>query len=195
MTDKERFLIFTSNQALQKADAIVMLEGDKFSRIKKSCQLVLDSWADKLIFSGGIHNPSYGSYAYEYCLPTLLKTGIKEEQIVHENISQHTRGQAEEVIKICIQNEWKKIILVASHYHQYRAFLTFLKVLEEQNLQQQLHIINAPVNDLDWFEETGYGKRIDLLQAEFERIETYKKTGHISEYKTAIEYFKWWNTQ
>lgn len=191
MTAKEQFLILTNTQQLQKANAVVLLEGDGFARIKKACSLVKEGWADTLIFSGGIDNESYGSFTLQKCYPFIIAEGIQPQQIIHEATSQHTRQQAEEVVKICKQNGWTKIILVASYYHQFRAFLTFLKVLEEENLDRFIQIINYPVKDLSWIEETGWGKRIDLLQSEFDKIELYKSKGHISDYSEANKYYTW----
>ncbi len=190
MTEQEIFVALVSNDQVEKADVVILLEGDGFARVEKACSLIANGWAGTLVFSGGIEKLAYGSYPYKMCEEQILKAGIKQEQIIVEAISQHTRQQAEEVIALCEKNNWTKIILVATHYHQYRAFLTFLKVLEEKKLDKTIQIFNAPTQ-ASWFEETGWGKRIDLLKIEFEKIEQYKQSGHISEYKTAIAYFQW----
>lgn len=191
MTSKEIFIALTCNNRLKRADAVILLEGDGFNRIKKACSLVREGWADILVFSGGVESLSYGSYSFEMCIDKILKEGLSADQIIHEKISLHTRQQAEEIIKLCVEKSWKKIILVATHYHQYRSFLTFLKVLEEQKLDRAIEIINAPATEVNWFEQVDWGIRFDILQKEFEKIETYKCSGHISDYKTAIEYYKW----
>jgi hypothetical protein len=190
MTDRELFLVLCFNQKIIKANAVVLLEGDGFSRLKKACSLINEGWSNTLVFSGGADNPAYGSYTYHQCLPLIIDGGVKKEQIIWESESKHTREQAENVVQICIEKEWSKIILVATHFHQPRAFLTFLKVLEEKKSERTIDIINASAY-ADWMEETTWGKRIDLLDVEFEKIETYKQSGHISDYKTAIDYFKW----
>ncbi len=189
MTAKEQFLILTNTQKLQKANAVVLLEGDGFTRIHKACSIVIQGWADILVFSGGVENESYGSFPFGKCYDLILAAGVKHEQIIHEAKSKHTRQQAEEVITICKEKGWKKIILVATHYHQYRAFLTFLKVLEEKKIEHSIHIINAPANT-DWFQKMPWGKRIELLDNEFERIEKYKTLGHVSTYENAIKYYE-----
>jgi len=187
VTVKEKFLALVNTQQLQKADAVVLLEGDGYARINKACSLVNNGWADFLIFSGGIENIEYGSFPFEKCKDKILATGINETKIIVEQKSQHTRQQAEEVTKLCTSKGWNKIILVATHYHQYRAFLTFLKVLEEQGLDNAISIINAPAT-ATWFEQTNWGKRISLFESEFDKIEQYTNFGHISTLENALQY-------
>ena len=122
-------------------------------------------------------------------VPAFLKAGISRDAIIMEDISLNTREQAVKVTGIISQNSWRRVILVASHYHQYRAYLTFLKVILENELK--IDIINAPANYLNWFEDMGWGRRYDLLQDEFGKIEKYGKMGHIASFEQAIEYQKW----
>ncbi len=189
MTIREKFLAIVNTQQLQKADAVVLLEGDGFARIDKACDLVNKGWANFLVFSGGIDNADYGSFPFEKCKEKILATGIDEAKIILEEVSQHTRQQAEEVLKLCLQRGWNKIVLVATHYHQYRAFLTFLKVLEETGLDNSIQIINVPAL-ATWFEQMPWGKREELLESEFEKIEKYKELGHMSNYENALQYLE-----
>ncbi len=189
MNDKEKFLVLISNERLQKADVIVLLEGDGLNRVKPAADLYLQGWADTIVVSGGIYTPDYGSYPSEYLIPELIKSGVPSEKIVIEGKSKHTREQAEEVLELARNNGWKKIILVASPHHQPRAFLTFLKVMNEKNLK--LQIINAPARELPWFEETGWGRRISLIDSEFEKIEKYIALGQMATFEEAIDYQQW----
>ncbi len=189
MNDKEKFLVLISNERLKKADAIVLLEGDGLNRVKPAADLYLQGWAGRIIVSGGIYTPDYGSYPSEYLAPELVKSGVPSEKIVIEGKSQHTREQAEEVLELARRNDWKIIILVASPHHQYRAFLTFLKVMKEKQIKIQ--IINSPARELPWFEETGWGKRITLIDSEFEKIEKYGALGQVATFEEAIEYQQW----
>jgi uncharacterized SAM-binding protein YcdF (DUF218 family) len=165
------------------------LEGDGFFRLKKAIDLYFNKYAPRIIFSGGVNNPDNGSFPAERVVPELLNHGIPKTDIIIENKSLNTRDQAVEVIKMVVSKKWKKIILVASHYHQYRAFLTFLKVLNET--KATIEIYNAPARNLPWFSATVWGKRIDLLEKEFEKIEQYSMCGHIATFIEAIGYQKW----
>lgn len=176
----------------RSSDAVILLEGDGFSRINKSCEFVSHNLANYLVFSGGIDNPSVGSFTFEKCRHIIFDTNnLPQDKLILELDSRNTREQAEQVVKICKKYNWGSIILVASHYHQFRAFMTFLKVVIEEKLENDLIIYNAPVNELNWFEDDGWGKRIDLLKNEFDKINLYQDLGHIASFEEAIKYFEW----
>lgn len=187
MTEREIFIALVSNEKLKKADAIVLLEGDGYFRVSWAVELYKRKWAPKIVASTGIDDKGYGSF------PNLEKK-LKEYKVPNKDIivdakSRHTREQAINIIEMATRKKWKKIILVASHYHQYRAGLTFLKVMQEKEIKIQ--IINSPVRDLNWFSKNSWGTRFNLLKAEFERIEKYRKLGHLATYKDAIAYQAW----
>jgi uncharacterized SAM-binding protein YcdF (DUF218 family) len=169
-----------------------LLEGDGLNRYQKAVELYNLKFADKIVFSGGITDYEYGSFPFSDVLPHILQTGVPSSDIIHEDKSLNTREQAIEVVKISIQNNWKKIILVATHEHQYRAYLTFLKEIIDS--KSNIIIYNSPARNLGWFVESGWGLRFDKLEKEFDRIEIYSKMGHLASYEQAIEYQKWKET-
>lgn len=189
MTDKEKFIALVDNDSLKKSDAIVLLEGDGLNRYEKAVDLYKAGWAERIIFSGGIVDYEYGSYPFKDVLPHIISKGVSEEVIIHEDTSQNTKEQAIEVMNIANSRSWKKLILVATHDHQYRAYLTFLKVV--LNLEAEIILYNAPVRNLKWFEDTGWGTRFSRLEKEFDRIDKYYKQGHLASFREAIEYQKW----
>ena len=189
MTDREKIIALVDNDCLRVSDAIVLLEGDGLNRYQKAVDLYNGKWADKIVFSGGITDYEYGSFPFTDVLPHILETGVPHNAIVHENRSLNTRDQAVEVIKMALENGWKKLILVATHDHQYRAYLTFLRVILDNC--PTLLLYNAPVRNLRWFTETGWGIRFDRLQNEFERIEKYSQMGHLATPKEVIDYQIW----
>jgi len=186
---REKFIVLVDNDCIKKSDAIILLEGDGLNRIQKAVELYQLGFAETLVFSGGITNYDYGSMPFSCVYPELINTGVPPSAIIHESKSQNTREQAIEVVKLANLKSWKKLILVASHYHQYRAYLTFLKELLDSN--RNIILYNAPAKDLSWFEETVWGKRFDLLGDEFDRIEKYTQLSHLSSIDEAIEYQKW----
>ena len=188
LTNREIFIALVDNDTLERSDAIILLEGDGLNRYKKAVDLYKAGFAPKIIFSGGITDYEYGSYPFADILPNILEAGVPEKDIIHEDKSANTREQAIEVLKIANKFNWQKLILVATHEHQYRAYLTFLKRVLVQN--SQIILYNAPVRNLGWFEETGWGKRIDRLKIEFERIEKYSSLGHLASYDEAVVYQK-----
>jgi len=189
MNPREEFISLVSNEPLQYADTIVLLEGDGLFRVPHAVNLYKNGWAPRILFSGGIDDKANGSFPKTEVGPELKKLGVKEEDIIFEDKSQHTRDQAVIVMNIAREMEWGKIILVASHYHQYRAFLTFLKVQKEKSFS--VRIINSPARDMPWFEKNVWGVRRDLLRSEFEKIEKFQKCGNVASFEEAIEYQRW----
>lgn len=189
ISDREKILAIVDNDCLTPSDAIILLEGDGFFRFQKAVDLYKRGMAKKIVFSGNIIDKDYGSFPFEEIKPFILESGVPEEDLIHENVSQHTRQQAIEVVKMAMANGWKKLALVASHEHQYRAYLTFLR--EVLDTKSGLILYNAPVRNLNWFVDSGWGIRYERLSAEFERIERYSAMGHLANADEVIEYQKW----
>jgi len=145
--------------------------------------------ARTIVVAGNYNNPPFSIPAKKLA-KYLVKKGIPIQKIVLEKRSENTYEQAVEVMKIVNKNSWNRIILVASHFHQLRAYLTFLKVMKDLGLKIQ--IFNAPVRELSWFSKTSLGiNRIELMEKEFEKIDQYKKNGHLITVGEAIKYQKW----
>lgn len=189
MTAREKVIALVDNDSLMKSDAIVLLEGDGFNRYEKAVSLYKQGWAPKIIFSGGIVDYEYGSFPYLDVLPHILIQGVPESDIIHEDKSLNTQEQAVEAIKLAGEKGWKRLILVATHEHQYRAYLTFLR--EVIDAKSNIILYNAPVRNLTWFTDNPWGKRFDRLEQEFERIDKYAKLGHLASYEEAIVYQQW----
>jgi uncharacterized SAM-binding protein YcdF (DUF218 family) len=189
ITEREKIMAIVDSDCLTNADAAILLEGDGLFRIEKAVDLYHKGIVKKIVFSGNIINREYGSYPYEEIKPYILKAGVPEEDIIHENRSLNTRQQAVEIIKMAADYGWKKLALVASNDHQYRAYLTFLR--EILDTKSGIILYNTPARNLNWFVDSGWGMRIDRLTAEFDRIEQYSKIGHLASASEVIEYQKW----
>lgn len=189
ITDREKMMAIVDNDCLRKSDVAVLLEGDGFFRFQKAVELYNKGMVSKIIFSGNIVNKDYGSFPFEEVKPYIIKSGVPEDDLIHENKSLQTREQAVEVIKMAISYGWKRLVLVASHEHQYRAYLTFLR--EVLDTKSGIILYNAPVRNLNWFIDSGWGTRFDRLSAEIERIEKYSTMGHLASVEEVVEYQKW----
>lgn len=190
MNNKEKYIALVANMPINKSDIIIILEGDKDNRIPHACKLYSENYADNIVFSGDVLNFSYGSYPLEYVKDTFIKYNFPTNKIIHENISTNTKEQAQQVIKLCLENNWDNIILVASNFHQYRAYLTFVKELYNKKLNNVIKMYNSPCN-IPWFEKNEWGIRFELLEDEFNKIEMYQNTNDVCSYEDAIEYIKW----
>lgn len=189
ITDREIIMAIVDNDCLTKSDVAILLEGDGFFRFQKAVELYQRGLVNKILFSGNVVDKDYGSYPYEEVKPYILKGGVSEEDLIHENRSTNTHEQAIEVIKLAKQNGWKKLVLIASHEHQYRAYLTFLREVLDSG--SDLILYNSPVRNLNWFVDSGWGMRFDRLLAEFERIESYSEKGHLASAQEVVDYQKW----
>lgn len=189
ITDREKAIAVIDNDCFTKSDVAVLLEGDGLNRFQKAVELYKKGMVNKIIFSGNIVDRDYGSFPFEEIKPFILKEGVPESDIIHENKSLNTREQAVEVITMAEENGWIKLALVASHEHQYRAYMTFLR--EVLDRKSNIILYNTPVRNLNWFVDHGWGTRFDRLSAEFDRIERYSQMGHLASFKEVIDYQKW----
>ena len=189
ITDREKILAIVDNDCLSTSDAIILLEGDGFDRFRKAVSLYKQQKAPKIVFSGNITDYDYGSFPFAEVLPRILEAGVPEDDIIHEDRSLNTREQAVEVVRMAMERGWKKLILVASHEHQYRAYLTFLR--EVLDTKSGITLYNAPARNLDWFVDKGWGTRFERLEAEILRIEKYTELGHLATAQEVIDYQQW----
>lgn len=189
ITERERVISVVDNDILKPSDAIILLEGDGLNRYQKAVELYNANIAAKIVFSGNITDYAYGSFPFPDVLPHILNAGVPMSAVIHENKSLNTKEQAVEVVKMAIENSWKRLVLVASHEHQYRAYLTFLR--EILDTKSGIILYNAPVRNLGWFHQSEWGIRFERLDQEFVRIQKYSQLGHLATYKEAIDYQKW----
>ena len=189
ITDRETIMAIVDNDCLTESDVAILLEGDGFFRLAKAVDLYKQGMVSKIVFSGNIIDKDYGSFPFEEVKPYILKEGVPESILIHEDKSLNTKEQAIEVVNMAIEKGWKRLVLVASHEHQYRAYLTFLRQVID--VDKGIIIYNAPVRNLNWFIDSGWGTRYERLLAEFERIERYTAKGDLAIADEVIEYQKW----
>src|SRR3989338_273799 len=185
---REQFMAMVDNDTIMKADAIVLLQGDGHNRVTKTYELWEAGYAPIVVISGGAFNEAYGSFDCDGLRNKLMEFGVPADRIVVECLSENTYEQGKQVVKLAVESGWSTLILVASHYHQYRAYLTFLQAMKEGG--KKLHIINIPARNLSWFRKEPWGQRLELLEEEFKKIERYGKQGHVVSFDEAIEYQK-----
>ena len=179
-----------SNDMVKKSDAVIWLEGDGLARLDEVLRLYRAGLADFIVASGGVNDPqrSVAIPALELA-EALYKEGIPRAKIIIEGASQNTFEQGTEVMKIVAQKGWKKIILVASHYHQVRAWLTFLQTMKNAGLK--IEIYNSPARDLPWFQKIVNKNRKELFEDELKKIDEYRVKGHIYPIEDALKYQEW----
>ena len=177
----------------QKADAIIWLQGDRYDRGIKVLNLFKSGWGKKIVISGNNELVGVSKRCGENNITLtemaewLKKRGVKSKRIIIDDESFSTRGQAQNVLRLAKKKKWKKIILVASLYHQVRVFLTFLK--ESEEIKWTGKLINQPAK-LNLLEKpSGQNKKgLDLIFDEIEKIKRYKS--HTTTFEEGLLYLK-----
>jgi len=129
----------------EKADAVVVVSGgDTNARTDEGIRLLKNGWADSIIFSGAAQDKSGPSNAAAMRL-RALNSGVSQDAIYVEEDSATTEENALNTRTIFSDNDFKKIILVTSGYHQRRSGLEFDKS------NPGIIVLNHPLmNDKDW---------------------------------------------
>lgn len=96
-------------------------------------------------------------------------------------VGPHTSAEARMVLTQ--RGERNNLVLITSAYHQPRAFLTFLRVLQEQGLERTVRLWNAPAPS-----DTR------KLAQEFRKIAEYQSIGHVASYGEGLAYLDWRDT-
>lgn len=189
---RERFCTVLAHGPLLQADAIVVLCGeDGEERLKVGAELMLSGGASQIVLSGGQDDGVRWLGADRLC-PVLMGKGVAFDRIYVEGASQNTREQAVAVVARAATQEWGRLLLVASAYHAPRAFLTFLKVLQEFDLTEQIQLVSVPASHTPWFKAPAGMEttRLALLEEEFRKIEAYRE--HVATYEEGLAYLKYW---
>lgn len=134
----------SQEEACQPADAVVVISGgDTVARTKEAIRLFNQGWAPQLIVSGAAIDPDSPSNAV-LMRQQAIEAGIPTDKITLEESSQNTRQNAQQVAKLARQ-DWRRVIVVTSSYHERRAEIEFEHALP--NVQ----IIAHPVaTDRQW---------------------------------------------
>ncbi len=188
-TELATITAIVSNDAVKKSDAVIWLEGDGLGRMDEVVRVYRAGLADFIVTSGGVDDGRSVAISAPKLAEELYKKDIPREKVVIEGASQNTFEQGTEVMKIVVERGWQKIILVASHYHQLRAFLTFLQAMKNAGLK--IKIYNSPARDLPWFEKVAGNNRKELFEGELKKIEEYSAKGHVASITDALDYQEW----
>jgi uncharacterized SAM-binding protein YcdF (DUF218 family) len=187
ISDRERFLLTLAYARPSHADTIVCLAGeDGDNRALVAAELFKMGMAPGILVTGGRHEPP--THIGADLLQTLiLGRGIAHDRILIDTAAQHTYQQAVNTIATAQAKGWKRLILVASHYHVPRAFLTFVRALQEAKQDEAICVVPAAVLGADRFAE-----RLDV---ELQKAGEYRgKFGHVATYAEGLAYLGRWAT-
>ncbi len=174
-----------SQQELQQADAIVLLAGDRFHRVSKVAELYHAGLAPFVVVTSSADDWDYGSLPSRKLVPELVKLGIKEVNIIAEETAAHTRAEADSTLRMAKEKGWTSLILVTTPYHQYRALLTWIKALNDNDVNIELFMGTTQT-----FPEFKEESEDETLQREMERIKLYQDKGDVASWKEGEDYLK-----
>lgn len=128
-----------------EADAVVAISGgDTDARADAAIDLYKNNMAKKIVFSGAAKDKSGPSNA-AVMKNSAIEAGVPATDIYIDEAAESTSENAINTYKILKENNFKKIILVTSGYHQRRAYLEF------QRHAKTIEVQNYPVQtDNDW---------------------------------------------
>lgn len=189
---RETFLAVLARPPLQGADAIVVLCGeDGVPRAKVGLHLLAAGYAPRVVLSGGLDDPPrlMGATTLH---ARLMGKGLAPDRILLEGASTNTREQAVNVVALAQSEGWKALLLVASPQHLPRAFLTFLRALQEVGATGTVRLVPVPASQLAWWSapEGVTTPRIELLGAELAKCEQYRE--HVARYEEGLAYLQHW---
>lgn len=191
MTSQAAFLAVLYSGPILHSDAIVVFSGDGRVRLETAVQALKQGAAHYVVVSGGVDNPPHSLHADE-AARQLVSCGLSPERIVKDAESMNTRDQAVWLAKECQARGWKRVLLVASHYHLPRAFLSVVRALAEQGVED-VHVVPLPAYAPWWGRPEGMSvSRFDLLDAEARKIGEYELRGHVATYAEGIAYLRRW---
>lgn len=129
----------------------------------------------------------------------LIAYGLRTSDIigvpkVSESIL-HTGNEAEVLIKFAKTMGFSSIYVVASPFHQLRAFIN--TVTHVLRLFPELRVYSMPGVTLPWYEFVTHSQgtlqaiRQELIHGELERIERYHQKGDLASDDEVLDYLRW----
>lgn len=171
------------NHALVKVDLIVVFGSHDFQVAHRGSELILNKFAPKIIFSGGLGRITEGKWhktEAEKFSEIAIEKGVPRDKIILENKSTNTGENIKFTKEIITKNklEAKKIIVVHQPYMERRIYSAIKKQWDDIDL-----IVTSPQkNFFEYCEiakEYGYNEDliINLIMGDFQRIDIYYKKG------------------
>lgn len=176
------------NDALQKADAIVVFAGGVGEsgqpgqgyeeRVNYAVELYKRGYSHNLIFSSG----AVSTFPEPYVMQVLaLSLGVPENAITLEDKAGSTYQNVKFTLEILNKKDYHKIILISSPYHMKRALLVFKKSASDKD------IISAPIPNSQFY----YHRHLDEKGRKIWRQISLKQIKAIAHEYLGIAYY-WW---
>ncbi len=167
------------NQALEKADCILVLGSHDLRVAERGAQLFLEGWAPLLIFSGGLGRHTediWDQSEAEMFESVALRMGVPEDKILVENRSTNTGENILLTKKLLEKNsiDPHKFIVVQKPYMERRAYATFKKLWPEKEV-----MVTSPQLSFEQYPDETKPKEvvIGIMVGDLQRIKLYAEKG------------------
>jgi uncharacterized SAM-binding protein YcdF (DUF218 family) len=194
MTERAEYIAQLATGPLMAADAIVILAGeDAEPRVAAALELFRQNAAPICVITGGLSQPPRIRDA-KFCKEKLVGFGVSPTRLIVDRTAMHTRAQADVVIALAQGRGWKRILVVASPYHIFRAHLTFVQALLDAGLADTLRVVMVPASQSRWNVEVegATDTRSMLFRRELAKIDEYLSLGHVAPYAAGLAYLRRW---
>ena len=151
------------------------------------------SYQPMILLSGGHGEEPYLLSARKLA-PKVLGKGIRHDRLLFDHDSETIREQAVNTIDRAKEDGWVRLMLITSAYHLPRAFLTFLKAIQEADLEEKLEMVPATMTDPTpwWAPPDGMTtSRIELFEQE---LITIDESDDCATYEDGLAYLEFWET-
>ena len=189
MTDREAYMAVLASGPILGADAVVLLTGEGESRVGVAAELVARGAAPIIVITGGLDRPPYCIPAAKLKGPVMGK-GVAPSAIIVDNEAMNTAEQARNTIALAVERGWKRLILVASPEHVYRAHLTFVHALNKADKADEILVLPVATPQPWWGVPDGLDMaRISHLEVELDKAENY---ADCATWLEGLDYLRQW---
>jgi len=201
MTEKEEliFRVFSDDKATQIPNALFLFgqtEDNEKAAFNTVCHLAkLNQNAVFLIMDSG---PLSGYPGFENWSRKLTDLGISHFRIqgipAVESTSLNSLIEAQSAIRYAKREGHESLGVIAAPFHHFRAFLTAATVAIRE--YPELVVRSYPGSPLSWDERVVHsqgvdeGSRVDLLEAEMQRISIYQEKGDMQSFESILTYVR-----
>jgi uncharacterized SAM-binding protein YcdF (DUF218 family) len=169
-------------------------EDNQVSVLSAARKLIHENLARKIVIVDS--GPKSGYPGYAVWKAEMLEAGIAEEIMetidLRESNSLNTLIEANAMIDHVKQNGYTSVFVVASPFHQLRAFMTSVTAALNHYPQVRLYSYNG--HPLSWLDTVVHsqgktmGPRKTLIQAEYDRILRYQQKGDLASVGSVLRY-------
>lgn len=169
-------------------------EDNQSSVLSAAHQLLVEKRISKILIAES--GPKSGYPGYSIWEKILREMGVPESSLsgvdLRETASLNTLIEANAMIQYAKHNQYTDIYVVASPFHQLRAFMT--SVTAAQKYYPEINIYSHNGHPLPWQDRVAHsqgetsGLRRELIGGEFERIKKYQQKGDLAKDADVLNY-------